>query len=520
MSNNLIETLSEIQQIGEEAKEFNLTAATKNLMRPDFEKSVVVVSLSELNENAFVEWATKSTSDLTFYQSAIKPLSSDLEIESKGIKLSVYLNCGEMLDFEQVEFIKNTLWFRPSGSYSIILGGAENIEDEADLETIEKGMWRILLPDPKEDWNKQSLSEHNIYLWSESEPKQFLTSRLDNDRKHIVSWLENEQDNNVAKYLAHKILSQIELKKEQREEPEVVDYNFEIQKIRNAQESIVSLRRRALNGISSDSAFIEKYLLHSLQELEMKMLKDVKSYINKRFHGLRIHSLKENDYVSILQVYITQNINQWGQQIQKDFNNQSNEMISDIKSLLDNADWQFINQSIKSVNSSEEYPKAIFGDLVDFKESFNTLEALFPSETTPENFNSEPSSLQSFPFDFAISTTFLVVVGGIFGLVPGIITGAGSLFLLKKSKNQKIQEVEENAQQIIINVTKTISINIREQIPLTLNALREPISEKLRTLELLLERCTIKIQEQSKKINQVNHIDEKINKLRSQLQNK
>jgi hypothetical protein len=77
---------------------------------------------------------------------------------------------------------------RPASTYLIALVGLAALGEQADLDLIERNVWRLLV-DPDGRWERQDLAAHGIVVWGAGDVPEFLTDRADRDRRHAEAWL-------------------------------------------------------------------------------------------------------------------------------------------------------------------------------------------------------------------------------------------------------------------------------------------------------------------------------------------
>ena len=99
-------------------------------------------------------------------------------------RLVVALRCGQLLMPETVQAAA-AIAQRPATTYMIVLTGAEDIHTLEDLDAVERGIWRVLLGNPGEEWRGQDLLGRNCLLWSGEIPDDRLTAQITTDMEKL-----------------------------------------------------------------------------------------------------------------------------------------------------------------------------------------------------------------------------------------------------------------------------------------------------------------------------------------------
>jgi hypothetical protein len=459
------------------------------LLSPEAAAAILIAQSSEGTAAAVRDWLPAILSEAKIETCALEGLAQDPAPALAANKIAAVFECGRMLAADEVEGIANAFFCRPASSYAIVFAGAEQIMSAEDLELIERAIWRLLVPEPKTDWNGQNLADYRCYLWSNLEVEDFLRARVERDKTELAAWFGNpiQQDEELARY---QILSIINLAEAhiQTSDSTTKDSAHEARKLRNTQQLLTDVRQQLMRRLDTDASSIERQLVTSLQTLEHELKQGFLPYLQKQLPGIRIYSLKETEFRRYLHAYVSEEVARWEKKIRVELVARAEERIFDTAILFRGMDWKLVNDIASRHGNTQQYPNALLDQFANLKEIIMPQIPFAASTGSTEHDETDENWHIAILIPLAVVGSVVLMVGSMFGMLPGILAaGGGSALLLKKHANEKDKDYEASAQHAIRLAIRMMISAVEEETTHVLAPLRDYLSGEIKSLETLLE---------------------------------
>lgn len=443
----------------------------------------------------------------------------------KAYKVVAVFECGRVLEPEALAAVIAALFSRPVGSYAIVLAGAERIENEADLDFVERNTWRLLVPGPKEDWYHQSLLEHGVYLWSEAEVAAFLTARVRRDMEALRLWLTDRADGSRADELARAQVLHV-IDEAEREAQRMatgtpaVDLG-EHRQIYRAREAMSDMRDSLRRRLREDARSIERALLASLDTLQEDLLEQLPCYLNKVEFPRSGMAATQTGLQQILESYITEGARRWGREANAIVHRQEADTAAETERLLRLIDWDLINQVVHHDGGPGHYPGALLARLrhADTHTRFDVLGSGPGQAANGGQFRDAltASTLLRATAGGIVAPFFtsLLGVNPMLSVAAGIAGAAGGIALDRKSRlEHNLREAERIARPAIYQVIDATRDQVREQVRISLEQPQRYLDSELAALEQALSAALSASQPTDAKPSESDVVLERLNELR------
>lgn len=197
-------------------------------------------------------------------------------------RVLVALRCGQLLTSDAVAAAAAVL-ARPAGTYRVVLTGAEELESAADLATVERGLWRVLLAPDGAEWHGQDITALGCLLWSGADPADAVRDRVATDVAALREWIagpvaagpELDRDRAAsALSLAMAALDQAgaEAGQSSAEPADGADRALRARRMADLAAQVRGLHERLLSRLDSDAEVTESQVLASLEVLEQDLV--------------------------------------------------------------------------------------------------------------------------------------------------------------------------------------------------------------------------------------------------------
>jgi hypothetical protein len=489
MNSELSAVLTDLRSLAEQRGWSPVAGLAGDLLAEKAGSAVLVAAAAEVETAAFERWLAANLPGARVTAVRLEDLAEDPAPALKAEKCIALFECGRLVEAGEVEAIAGAFFGRPAGSYAIVLAGAELIDDEEELDLVQKGVWRLLVPGPKPDWGKQDLLEHHCYLWSAGEPHAFLRLRVQRDVQSLGEWLRAplaDADGLAREGALYALdLADEQLRRGEREGHEAPPVHQ--QRIVEALETLSELRRRLVRRLDADAASIERQLTASLQTLEQDLLHDLRPHLQ----GVHRHSsFQADDLRQALTRFISDGVGRWQEGAQELIVARSGEIVAEVESLLTGMDWAVVNE-LAPAEGKEPYPRALLDGLTSSPE-FQSLNGGFLGETAgadPETMNI-PAMMRA-----ALAGTVVLAMGGLLlgpaGFVAAGVTAVISAALLdrKVRHERSLREAEAYGRSAVRGVVRQSIATVREQTWQAVKPLRERLVTELKGLEGTLEQA-------------------------------
>jgi hypothetical protein len=484
MSNTLFEVLESIRSLAVQREWGPVANLASELLSAESASTILVARPQGVDATAFKNWLSEVAPNDEPVIAPLEDLANNPLPAIKADRAVAFFDCGHLLDAGAIEAINNAFFSRPLACYAIVMGGAEQLESEEDLNLISRNAWRLLVPEPKADWAGQDLLEQQCFLWS-SEPSQgVMTDRLEHDREALLTWLQSQpaQAEELARQRAVYLIDFADESISQRPDPDPAT-DIHRREIVNARETLSEVRRRLTRRLDADASSSERQLTASLQTLENHLLDGLRPYLQQRLPSTSTHF--EPELQRLLTDYIRDSSARWQHEIGEVLSQRGRDILSDTETLLRSVDWDLINNVSAESGKSKTYPDALLADAA-FGPGVIPLNERQPQKTGGS------SSAQTEAFATAVKAAgagaLLTASWAVFGLIPAGVVGLflGVLFVGRHRKHN-LDKCEEYGQSVIRGVIRAAVSNAREQTHHALAPLRESLFGGLRELESTLD---------------------------------
>jgi hypothetical protein len=210
---------------------------------------------------------------------ALEPLAERPWLALPPTRVLVVLRCGQLLTADTAAAAAAVLE-RPAGTYRIALTGAEDLGSAADLATVERGLWRVLLAPDGAEWHGQDISAHGCLLWSDQDVAAPLTERVTRDTTDLRRWLAGpapvppDLDRDRAACAVSLALSSLDERQQAATvaEPVTAAATANTRRLTDLAAEARGLHARLLARLAADAETTERQVLASLQVLEQDLV--------------------------------------------------------------------------------------------------------------------------------------------------------------------------------------------------------------------------------------------------------
>jgi len=490
MNSELDLVLSDLRSLATRRGWSEVGAAIDEVERGQASSRIVVAAANAVDASRFQAWVADSMPGSRIEFCRLESLATDPLPALAADKAVAIFECGRLLEAEEVDAVIQAFFSRPPASYAIVLDGADRIANEAETNMVERGAWRLLVPDPKPDWAGQDLLEHYCYLWTAGPTAEFLSPRVRRDREALAAWLAApaEPGRDLERQRA---LYAIELADEQRaarERPVKPDASVRAQQIFKTREAMMELRRRLLRRLDADMSSMERQLAASLQTLQQDLLEGLGPCLRKTLP--RTGSFSEDGLRRVLSEYISEGASRWKHETEHLLLSRKQEVRSDAEELLRSIDWSLINQVASKPGDLRQYPDALLREWA--------VEAAgeypFPADERGAD-DVDPPALRriwALPNVLRIAAVGAValVVKGLFSLVPaGVVAAALAAAIAKGHVEQNLREAETHGQAVIKAIIRTAISSAREETRQAIQPIRQRLFDGLKAVEAMLDQA-------------------------------
>ncbi len=328
------------------------------------ENSLLLAMPPDIDVGGLPRWIAETAPALGITKTGTEALAADPRPGGDAERLVVVFECGKLMTADAVDVVQRICFSRPDGSYALVLRGAESLESPEDLELVERGAFRLLVPEPKDEWHGQELLESACYLWSDSSPKDFLAERIERDRAALAAWLRGPAGHGDALAL-QQALQILELADYEIDRPKAPDTDrpaLSPARLYAALNDLSEVRRRLFARIDAEAPSIERQLTASLQTLEQDLLDGVHAYLAPRLPHFD-PGRDEARLTSLVTEYISAAANAWKENAENILAVRSGELQSDTDSILHGPDWAIVNATVQSMGGAGDYPDALMENL-------------------------------------------------------------------------------------------------------------------------------------------------------------
>lgn len=485
MNADLTRAMVEARSLAQDKGWEKAAEAAEAVLTAHLPGSLLLVTPTEGEIGGLPRWMAETVPALRLQKMPITELAADPMQAAISERVAILQECGKMLSSETVETIAQTCFSRPHGSYVIVMRGAEQIETAEDLELVERAVFRLLVPEPKSEWNHQNLRQFGCYLWSDAAPAEFLAERLRADREALADWLRRPahygQELEIQQAITVLELAETEIpeKPDAPQEESLLSAKHIYQTL----DDLNDMRRRFFARLDAEAPSIERQLTASLLTLEQNLLAGVRAHLQLRLPQFD-PSREEAKLKSIVAEYISVAAQKWQQEAKYTLLSRTDTIQADTDAILRGMDWRVINALANQQGTAQDYPEALLKDLLQ-----------------PGNLDvlGGGSASQGFSIDrtgSGISIRNVVVVAAIAGgaaLLGGpiglIAAGATLVAGAVKYKEDSMSLCEEMARKMIQATFQKAITGVQQQTRETLKPLRTRLTDRFRQLEEMLDHA-------------------------------
>jgi hypothetical protein len=209
----------------------------------------------------------------------LEPLATQPWLALPPNRVLVVLRCGQLLAADTAAAAAAVLQ-RPAGTYRIALTGAEDLESAADLATVERGLWRVLLAPDGAAWHGQDISAHGCLLWSDRDVAAPITGRVARDVASLRQWLAGpaavppDLDRDRAACAVSLATSALDEQQQAAAAaaPATATATADARRLADLASQVRGLHDRLLVRLTADAETTERQVLASLQVLEQDLV--------------------------------------------------------------------------------------------------------------------------------------------------------------------------------------------------------------------------------------------------------
>ena len=469
-------------------------AAADAVLASQPKNALLLATAPEIEVGGLPRWIAETAPALEIAKTGTEALAANPMCAGEVERLVVVFECGKLMTAAAVDVVQQICFSRPEGSYAIVLRGAENLESDEELDLLERGVFRLLVPEPKGDWHGQDLLQSACYLWSDGAARDFLAARLGRDRNALAAWLRRATEHGDALAI-QQALNTLQMA------------DREISPVRAAEQPVLSpgrlyaalndlteVRSRLFARIDAEAPSIERQLIASLQTLEQDLLQGLHAYLAPRLPQFD-PGRDESRLNAIVTEYIASAARAWKGNAETILATRSGELQSDTDAILHGLDWAVVNAaageaplraSVLRTGGTGDYPDALLENLAQSHEM-----GLPVGET--------PATIETFRSDrrrkSAIAICSMIAVAAIgqgvtmLGLGPLGLAAVGATLVGQavKYKEDSIRLCDEVARTAIQTTFRETILAVQQQVRDNLKPVRSRVAERFRELEQILD---------------------------------
>jgi hypothetical protein len=398
--------------------------------------------------------------------------------------VAVVLRCGELLTPDVIEVVHN-IRGRPPGSYLIVLTGASMITDREDYDLVARGIWRLLVGDPRVDWAGQDLAAAGCQLWSLEPVSEDIAAEVRQGVAVVDEWLTSSAQSAApleAVRAAHALaLAESEFGAQLRPPVAGEERARRIDLLNASARAADEVRVRLVRRLDADEASVERAIASSLQLLEQDLLKDVGAYLNE--NKARLSSIPERK--EVLVSYVTESLRQWREQTLTSLSGELRRVADETRDLLERINWQ----ELREIDPGEKVAREPEKFLAHFAANVSWDFGDIAGEAMARPIQGDrPAWTQHLVMAVSggvlAAVTAVVLSPAIVAAAAGGALGAAGGGLLSKhiSGASSAREANEYARRVIPVAIGTILVDIREQIRATFGPIRRDVQEGLKEI--------------------------------------
>ena len=258
-------------------------------------------------------------------------------------KLVAVFECGRVLEAPEVKAIAEQYLPRPIETFAIVFTCAERLQSSEDFDLMERAIWRVVVPDPKRDWQRQDLLAYQCYFWSAVEPGEFLRERCRRDRDELAAILRRPIAEADAELLDRGQAVWLLDFAEGFAPAGTPRKDGEASGLRQARDEIAEVRRRLTRRLDADAAGLGRQTTASLLRLEQDLFLRIEETRKSQTGLWKETHVYIREFQKLLEVRLEEGMAAWRKRLEADVNQRIAEIISETQELLGRVDWNFVN---------------------------------------------------------------------------------------------------------------------------------------------------------------------------------
>jgi hypothetical protein len=239
------------------------------------DRGVAILATAGTDPDQLIAWITEPVAA----SSGLEPVAEHPAGALAPNRVLIALRCGHLLTSGTVAAASMVL-ARPAGTYRIVLTGAEDLESAADLATVERGLWRVLLAPDGAEWRGQDIAAHGCLLWSDADTADSVRDRVATDVTALHAWLtgpvtaDPELDRDRAAFAVSLAMDELHRGPDAGGAQQTADraaLALEARRLTDVSAQVHGLHDRLLSRLDSDAETTERQVLASLRVLEQDL---------------------------------------------------------------------------------------------------------------------------------------------------------------------------------------------------------------------------------------------------------
>jgi hypothetical protein len=256
-------------------------------------------------------------------------------------RVLVALRCGRLLDPDAVEAAA-VVTTRPPGSYVIVLTGAEEIRDDADLDVVCRGLWRVLLGDEDEVWSGQDLATRGCLLWSDQPVGGPVARWVARDAGRLDQWVRDDVATSEA-LTTLRVRHALDLaERDLAARGPSARASVRRGDVAALREAVADLRARLLRRLDTDLAGLERRITASLRILEQNFIGDIGAHLAAQ-HPV---TLADEALRAAVLAYVSDGVRTWRAEVVRLVTSRLLRNREETADLLDGVDWDLVNATL------------------------------------------------------------------------------------------------------------------------------------------------------------------------------
>jgi len=465
---------------------------------------IVVAAPSDTSISPFRNWVEAVTRDGIVVSSTLEELPGNPARVITAEKPIAVFECGRLIEADAVAVVTRTFLSRPAGSYALVMTYAERIEIEEDLDLVERSIRRLLLSNSMTSWETQDLLELGVYLWTNSQPVEWLKPRLQRDQDALTAWLRTSIpiDSALMNALIHyRTLYALDMAEDQLNQQErtltpqtSIDQS---QRIYHVRQSIDELRLQLMRQIDRNVTSVERTLLTSLQALEADLLGSLRPFMVQH-HEITFQG--EDAFREAMTHYVAEGARSWQSRADHMLATSNSYMVTDTETLMQGIDWPLVNQLAVQQGRPVTYPDMLVNALTKETASAASGLKVRQEQMRSQMITSTPGGTYQPTMGEALlvgigagvtsSVALLLGIGPV-GLAALGVAGIVGIEVLSRRRRstQRANDQEENGRELIQHTIREARFRVQEQVQANRQSHRTALETELRTVMAMLDQA-------------------------------